>query len=255
MKSKLVLVLVAYIVAIGGMAWYSRQKAVDFARQEQRRQEELGAGYTPSGPRLNAMSGIFNPSGDGDLAVQAKAIAITVSQKLIEQLATQLQVVITEDGSVVEVDICGDVAQKIAADFSQKQGIKVRFTSLRVLNSLNTPDDFERPWLENAASSTADAPVDAYGEFIPATASAAAEYRHLSPIYLDSSHLQAALNERYPSDEGPGFTIGELRGAVSLRIPFALEGGDGVPEWAGDSCQRLCGYRLRCCRFSSCYLR
>lgn len=243
MNSKLILVLIVYLVAIGGMAWYSRQKAVDFARQEQRRQQELGTGYTPSGPRLNAMSGIFNPSGDGDPEAQAKALAITASQELMEQLATRLESAIAEEGLVGAVNVCGDAAQEMTTEFSRLQGIQVRRVALRARNLSNAPDDFERPWLENAASGTAENPVDTYGELIPASASTAAEYRHLSPIYLKPlcvtchgtpdqipAEVQVVLNERYPGDAATGFAIGALRGAVSVRIPFSYAGGDDANE-------------------------
>lgn len=238
MKTKFVLILIVYIVAIGGMAWYSRQKAVDFARQEQRRQEELGTGYTPTGPRLNAMSGIFNPNGEGDPEAQAKGLAITASAQLMEQLAARLQAAMAEDGPVGAVNVCGDVAQEMTTEFSRMQGIQVRRVALRHRNPLNAPDAFERPWLENAEGSRAEDPVGAYGELIPATATAAGEYRHLSPIYLKPlcvtchgspeqipAEVQAVLAERYPDDAAAGFAIGQMRGAVSVRIPFASAGG------------------------------
>lgn len=238
MKPQYILILVAYIVAIGGMAWYSRQKAVDFARQEQRRQQELGTGYTPTGPRLNAMSGIFNPDGDSDPEAQAKGLAITASQLLMEQLATRLQGAMAEDGPVGAVNVCGDVAQEMTTEFSRMQGIQVRRVALRHRNARNAPDAFERAWLENAENSTSEDPVDAYGELIPASASVAGEYRHLSPIYLKPlcvtchgtpeqipAEVQAVLAERYPNDTATGFEIGDLRGAVSVRIPFASAGG------------------------------
>ena len=119
MKPKFVLVLIVYIAAIGAMAWYSRQKAVDFARQEQRRQEELGAGYTPSGPRLQAMSGIFNANPNGDPEAQAQGIAIAASQELSQRLVERLQAAMAEQGPVGAVNVCGDVAQQMTTDYNR----------------------------------------------------------------------------------------------------------------------------------------
>ena len=131
----------------------------------------------------------------------------------------------------------------MTTEFSRLQGIQVRRVAMRLRNPVNAPDDFERPWLENAASSTAENPIDSYGELIPATETAAAEYRHIAPIYLKPlcvtchgspaqipTEVQAVLQERYPEDVATGFAIGELRGAISVRIPFASAGGGDATE-------------------------
>ncbi len=241
MKPKFVLVLIVYIAAIGAMAWYSRQRAVDFARQEQRRQEELGAGYTPSGPRLQAMSGIFNANPNGDPEAQAQGIAIAASQELSQRLVERLQAAMAEQGPVGAVNVCGDVAQQMTTDYNRERGVQVRRVALRNRNPLNLPDAFERPFLESAAGSTEEEPVSAYGEFVESDA--VSEYRYLSPIYLKPlcitchgapeqipAEVLEVIQERYPDDRATGFALGEFRGAISVRVPFASAEGESAGE-------------------------
>jgi hypothetical protein len=78
---------------------------------------------------------------------------------------------------------------------------------------------------------------------IPTENGAPAEYRYLVPIYLKPlcltchgsseqipADVQAVLNERYPEDQGTGFALGAFRGAVSVRVPFASDGGGAEGE-------------------------
>lgn len=233
MNPKLIGVLVLYLIAIGGMAWYSRQKAVDFARQELRRQEELGTGYTPTGPRLNAMSGIFNPNPDGDPELQAQGIAAAASTELMQQLSARLEAVMAEEGPVGAVTVCADEAQQLTLDYSRMRGVNVRRVALKARNAANQPDDFERAWMQSVETTTADAPAAAEGVLIEGEGGAPAEYRYLTPIYLKPlcltchgtpeqipAEVRSVLDERYPGDAATGFALGDFRGAVSVRVPF-----------------------------------
>lgn len=243
MKPRMVALLVVYIAAIAGMAWYSRQKAVDFAREEQHRIETLGSGVTPAIGRLSAMNEIFTGSLGSDPESQANAIAAVASQELMSRLAARLQTAMAEQGPVGAVNVCADEAQALTKAYSAERGVNVRRVALRTRNPLNQADGYERPWMEGVSLSNADQPVPAFGALIPAGNGAPAEYRYLTPIYLKPlcltchgsaeqipAEVQAILNERYPDDQGTGFALGAFRGAVSVRVPFASDGGGEAGE-------------------------
>jgi len=243
MKPRWIVLLVVYIAAIGGMAWYSRQKAVDFAREERHRIETLGAGVTPTIGRLSAMNEIFTGNQGNDPETQAEGIASAASRELMSRLAARLQAAIAEQGPVGAVNICGDEAQQLTMAYAAERGLNVRRVALRTRNPLNQPDGYERPWMEGVAQSNAEQPVPAFGALIPAENGAPAEYRYLAPIYLKPlcltchgnadqvpADVQAVLSERYPDDQGTGFALGAFRGAVSVRVPIASEGGGETGE-------------------------
>jgi hypothetical protein len=243
MKPRMVVLLVVYIAVICGMAWYSRQKAVDFAREEAYRQETLGTGVTPSIGRLSAMNEIFTGNKGIDPEAQAKGIAAMASQELMARLLTRLQAAMAEQGPVGAVNVCGDEAQALTRAYASERGVDVRRVALRTRNSLNQPDGYERPWMEGVAETNSDQPVPPFGALIPTENGAPSEYRYLTPIYLKQlcltchgnaeqipAEVQAVLNERYPDDQGTGFALGAFRGAVSVRVPFASEGGGDAGE-------------------------
>lgn len=243
MKPRLIALLTVYVVAICGMAWYSRQKAVDFAREEQHRQETLGTGVTPAIGRLSAMNEIFTGNQGSDPETQAKGIAATAAQELMSRLSARLQAALEEQGPVGAVNVCSDEAQALTKAYSVERGVNVRRVSLRTRNPLNQPDHFERSWMERVDEIKVDLHAPPFGAMIPAEDGAPAEYRYLAPIYLKPlcltchgspeqipADVQAVLNERYPNDQGIGFALGDFRGAVSVRVPFASDGSEEAGE-------------------------
>jgi Protein of unknown function (DUF3365) len=243
MKPRMIVLLVIYIAVICGMAWYSRQKAVDFAREEQHRQETLGAGVTPSLGRLSAMNEIFTGNLGSDPETQAKGIAAAASQELMSRLAARLQTAMAEQGPVGAVNVCGDEAQALTQAYAAERGVNVRRVALRTRNPLNQPDGYDRPWMEGVSQTNSDQAVPPFGALIPAENGAPAEYRYLAPIYLKPfcltchgtaeqipEDVQAVLNDRYPDDQGTGFALGAFRGAFSVRVPFASGGGGEAGE-------------------------
>lgn len=233
---KMAVLGVVYLALILGMAWYSRHKAIDFAREESARQEQLGQGYTP-GFRLSAMNEIFDrdPS-DANLEEQATLAAAGAAMELTSSLVSRLQAAMEEGGPVAAVNVCGEVAQELTQKLATEQGISMRRVALRHRNPQNAPDAYETAWLESQAATTAEQPSAAFGEIVPAADGGPGEYRYLSPIYLKAQCLvchgsaeqipadvQAVLAERYPDDRATDFSLGELRGAISIRVPFADE--------------------------------
>jgi hypothetical protein len=158
---------------------------------------------------------------------QADAAATDLTAKLFTELSRAL----VEHPPAEAVRICGDVAQRLTADTAARQRIAVRRTTLRLRNPANRPDDYERRILE--AWARPGAQPGAHAEVV-ATPEGGYELRYLRPIVLQplctTCHgapeampeaIRAALRERYPDDAATGFRPGDVRGAVSVRVPLA----------------------------------
>ncbi|MEN3026413.1 MAG: DUF3365 domain-containing protein [Chlorobiota bacterium] len=142
-----------------------------------------------------------------------------------------------QQGPEVAVRICADTAQRFTASFAQQHGISIRRTALRWRNPQNRPDSLEAAWIEQfqrwrSEGRSLDTVVVVYHEN---------DVRLLRPILLQSelclmchgspeqipSSVAQLLSERYPEDKARGFRVGDVRGALSIRVPKALV--SGVP--------------------------
>jgi uncharacterized protein DUF3365 len=243
MKPKTILVVMGYLALVVTMAWFTRSKAVEFARNEGQRQAEYRAGglQPPATPVLNSMAGIFNPNPKGDPGAAAAVLAQRASRELIQRLGTQLQAAMAEGGPVKAISVCKEVAQKVTRKYSSEQGFAVRRTALKWRNPLNQPDVFEKEWMTSVQNSTAAEAVPNYNEIIEDRMGQPIELRQLTPLYLkplclschgDSTQVlpqvQQILSHDYPEDLAIGFKEGEFRGAVSVRIPLSLVAGGEI---------------------------
>jgi hypothetical protein len=154
---------------------------------------------------------------------------------LTATLFTELSRAVVQEPPGRAVAVCGDVAQRLTADAARREGISIRRTGLRLRNSANAPDEYERRVLERwAVPGTPPAPVSEVLE----TADGGYELRYLRPIVLQPlctrchgtqeaipPAIHDVLAERYPDDQAVGFHPGDIRGAVSVRIRLTT-GGD-----------------------------
>jgi hypothetical protein len=150
-------------------------------------------------------------------------------------LLGRLTAALAEGGPPAAVEVCSQVAPEIAAA-SSGEGLSVGRTSLRTRNPANAPDDFERRWLQRLAELHAAGELpDEVAEEV-ATADGGRELRYLRPIVLGADvclrchgaveeldpEVRRVVAERYPEDRATGYRLGELRGAVTVRV--ALDG-------------------------------
>ncbi len=172
----------------------------------------------------------------GDLVVRAEArrIAEDAAVRLVTALGGKLQDAIKEEGVVAAFGVCADSAQSITAEVSREAGATVRRTALRLRNPLNRPDEFERRWLEAQEASLAAGQGSQPLYEVVAGDDGRRELRYLMPLLFPgavctqchgtASEIPVAvkrlLAERYPEDRATGFQPGDLRGAVSVRVPL-----------------------------------
>ncbi len=145
------------------------------------------------------------------------------------ELQNKLKSAIKEGGPINAIQACNEKAAPIGMKLSEKKGIKVARTSLKVRNPDNAPDEWETQILNQFESRKAagEKPtglehaviiekdgqrVFRYMKAIP-TASIpclACHGENLKP------EIAAKLDELYPNDKARGFKKGDLRGAFSL---------------------------------------
>lgn len=169
----------------------------------------------------------FRPPGDKEVEA-ARARAADAAAKLMGALFTELQAALAQGPPEQAIGVCADRAPAIAKRIGEETGVSVRRTSLRTRNPANAPDEFERRWLERAAERGAPAVDDA-----EVTRDRGWELRYMRPIRLAemcvachgaperiSPAVKEAIARRYPEDRATGFEPGDLRGAVSVRVPL-----------------------------------
>lgn len=165
---------------------------------------------------------------------EAREIADALAQRLTRELMQRLQQAVEQGGIEEAARVCSDVAQTITSEAGVEHGAVVRRTALRLRNPKNRPDAYERRWLERqqervargeTAESSYESVEDADGRAL----------RHLRPILFPGGlcaqcHGTANelapdaltwLRERYPEDQAIDFVPGDLRGAISVRVPLA----------------------------------
>jgi hypothetical protein len=158
--------------------------------------------------------------------VRAREAANALGKDLQGLLFSQLE----RGGPVSAIAFCADSAQARTARHAS-EGVYVRRVSLRVRNPANTPDAVERAALGSLASSHASGQLPA--ELVEVRGGGNDRQLHyLRPIIVQEKCLschgdaaqidpavQQVLTARYPTDAAAGYRAGDLRGAISVRVP------------------------------------
>ncbi|MFN2376450.1 MAG: DUF3365 domain-containing protein [Candidatus Binatia bacterium] len=164
---------------------------------------------------------------------EARAIADKVAAALAAALLERLQAAIGQGGVEAGARACAEVAQSVTSQVGAPHGAVARRTALRLRNPRNRPDDFEKAWLlaQDRRVKEGKEPQPLYAEVDAGPGRR--ELRHLRPILFPGgicsqchgpredipAEVRAFLDERYPGDEATGFVAGDLRGAISVRVP------------------------------------
>lgn len=168
------------------------------------------------------------PPGEAEIEA-ARAKAGDAAAQLMGALFSELQGALAKGPPELAIDVCADRAPAIAKRIGDETGLSVRRTSLRTRNPANAPDDWERAWLEKASAATAPAVDDA--EVVRRDGGYELRYVrvvrlaemcttcHGAPEKIPAA-VKEAIARRYPADRATGFAPGDLRGVVSVRVPF-----------------------------------
>ena len=153
----------------------------------------------------------------------AKELGMTLKGRLTATLQTQ--------GPTGAVAVCCDEAPAIARAVSDRLGVRVGRTALRVRNPANAADAWEKSGLEKLGAMLSSGVQPADAEVVEVVEG---EVRYLKPIVTEplcltchGDAIDAGLMEQiraaYPTDVATGFKPGDLRGAFTVRVPQGKE--------------------------------
>ena len=185
----------------------------------------LGLGVRAAGPQ----AGTGGPNDHDPATEVALDQARGATRALVESLIGRLQDEIEAGGLAAAVSACNHEALPLTAA-QDREGLSIRRVSNRLRNPANRPDDYERNGLEELAlaHSTGTLPPERW-EIVEDQGRR--ELRYLRPIQigplclgchgtpadLDPTVL-AQVQALYPEDQATGYALGDLRGAVSVRV-------------------------------------
>lgn len=158
---------------------------------------------------------------------EARKVALSVPPKLLQVLTDE----IAKGGPASAVEVCSDKAPKMARAASEETGWNIRRVSLRNRHPKAVPDAWESAALEEfdrrAAAGESAATLEKWtstmnGERIETRYIRALPVQqiclacHGSPETI-APEVRTQLQLRYPHDKATGYSIGQIRGAMTIR--------------------------------------
>ncbi len=166
-------------------------------------------------------------AGDDAMLGEARKVATTLPPRLLAALQEE----ISKSGPEGAILVCKDMAPKMAGEISRQTGWKIKRVSLKARNDARAiPDAWEKAALEDfdkrAAAGEPPAQLEK-GEKVDN------EYRYVKalpvqplclschgPVDQFTPAVKSALAQHYPNDLATGYSVGQIRGAISVRKPL-----------------------------------
>lgn len=178
---------------------------------------------------VGGLAGSVNAGDDAALrqrVQQSRALA----QSLMQALKTELQSAIRSGGPVGAIKVCNTQAGHITeAQAREVDGWAIRRTSLRVRNTENAPDDWERAVLEQfELRKNAGEDLNRLEHFAVVEQGGVKVFRWMKAIPTGEvcvvchggdavgADVAATISALYPDDKARGFNVGDIRGAFSV---------------------------------------
>jgi len=161
--------------------------------------------------------------------------ARALAAQLVQQLGGTLKAALAANGPAGAIGVCRQVAPELAGRLSREHGASVARVSLRVRNALlGIPDAWEQQILAEFDRRAAagdkpetlelatfvDEPAGRYFRYLkaipvqPMCLSCHGTPENIPPAVLEK------LKAEYPNDRAIGYSIGQIRGAVSVKKPI-----------------------------------
>ena len=155
--------------------------------------------------------------------------ARTLAAEFIGQLKPLLKSALQEGGPVNAIEVCSHEAPKLADSLAAESGWLVRRVSLKSRNASRAiPDPWETDVLNefNRRQQAGESPAQInYSETTPS------HFRYMQAQGVDgvcltchgqhlSQEVTDVLQKYYPDDIATGYSIGQIRGAISLTRPL-----------------------------------
>lgn len=158
-----------------------------------------------------------------------------VAMPFLKKLVAANQKAVSEGGPDSAIKVCRDIAPQMAGEVSRQTGWKLSRVSLKVRNPLlGTPDAWEQKNLQafEARIAKGDKPETLeVAEIVQEPAGKSFRFMKAIPLQQGcvACHgtteqipdaVKARLSEEYPRDQATGYTVGQIRGAVSIKRPL-----------------------------------
>lgn len=157
----------------------------------------------------------------------ARKVASNVPPRLLQVLNEE----IAKGGPESAIVVCSEKAPQMARAASEQSGWAIRRVSLRNRNPKATPDDWERAALEDFDRRAAGGESPATLEKSEIVAKGdGKEYRYMKALPVQqvclachgpaeklTPEVTAKLRALYPDDKGVGYSLGQIRGAMTIR--------------------------------------
>jgi hypothetical protein len=158
---------------------------------------------------------------------RARGAADALGADLVAMLTGELN----RGGPVAAIAVCTDSAQ-VRTRRHSAEGVLVRRVGTRVRNPANAPDSVERVVLDAFAAAIASNRAMPDTAFVGIDEDGKPVVRYMRAIRLQefclachgpvdsiSAAVKRVVASQYPSDQATGYAVGELRGAISVRVP------------------------------------
>lgn len=170
----------------------------------------------------------------GDTA-QMTAEARTIAGQMQARLAPELQQEIKASGPAGAIGVCKRIGTEVARSISEKHGVKVSRVSLKPRNPVLGPADAweQQALLEFDRRAAAGEKPDTLekGEIVREPAGTYFRYAKALPVMQLCTNCHGApealapgvkerLAAEYPGDRATGYSVGQIRGAVSIKRPL-----------------------------------
>lgn len=166
---------------------------------------------------------------DADWVAQARKIGQDAPQRLVTVLTDEL----AKGGPEHAVSVCRDKAPAMAKSASEQTGWSVKRVSLRNRNPQAVPDAWERAALEDfdrRAAANEPPPSLERADVVEMDGRRWQRYIRALPVAEMCTQCHgtpdrikpataARLDALYPADRATGYTVGQIRGAITLRRP------------------------------------
>jgi len=138
---------------------------------------------------------------------------------------------IQSNGVVSAVAVCSDTAHVLSNNFGLERGVFIKRVSFKNRNRFNYPDEYELEILNQFASMMQKGELNENSEHSEIVTIGEIKYiKYMKPIFIHAECLNChgkdneiadpvrkIINKKYPQDKATGYSLGDLRGAVSIR--------------------------------------
>lgn len=153
----------------------------------------------------------------------------TAAGSYAKQLKSALQEAMSQGGPEAGIVACSEKAGQIGAEASRQTGWAIRRVTARARNPLDMPDGFEQATLGQFEREIAGGKEDA-SRYEVVEEGGVRYARFMKAIRIEAVCLTChggsevapgvakRLSELYPHDPARGYKLGDLRGALSIKI-------------------------------------